>query len=104
MEQRGGLGGWMTGQLALLAASALILGWWPARGGELLLVPLAPAPAAQAVRIALDAQARLIGPGPLPGSYVVRGDRDRLARALLPAGILVLSGTAAGCGEPDPAA
>lgn len=99
MEQRVGIGGWMAGQLALLAASALVVGWWPARGGALLLVPLAPASAPQAIRIALDAQASLIGPGPLPGSYVVRGDRDRLARAMLRAGILVLAGTAAGCGE-----
>lgn len=96
--------GWMTGQLALLAASGLVLGWWPARGGALLLVPLAPASVPRVIRIALDAHARLIGPGPLPGSYVVRGDRDGLARAMLPAGILVLAGTGAGCGSAEEAA
>ncbi|WP_374942318.1 hypothetical protein [Sphingomonas sp.] len=89
---------WMILQLALLALTVCLLAGWPPRSGMLLLVPLGHAPAERTIDTALAAGAWLVAPGPLPRSYVVRGERDALIAPMLAAGILVLAAPAAGCG------
>ena len=94
---------WLVGQLILMGLGALVLAGWPPRSGALMLVPLAQGAAGEMVPMAIAAHALLIGPGPLPGSYVVRGDRDTLVRAM-PSGVLILSAPAAGCDAPGASA
>lgn len=88
---------------------AVVLGFavltaWPPRQGEYLLVPVGHAAAASLVPTAVSAHALLIGAGPLPHSYVVRGDRSLLARAMASHGILLLAASGVGCGSSDGAA
>ena len=65
----------------------------PARGA-MLLVPLR---GASAIRFARARGAVLIRRGWIPGSVVVLGDRDRLARE--PMAVLAVAADAAGCGN-----
>lgn len=83
---------------------AVVLGFavlmtWPPRQGEFLLVPVGANAVAGLLPTAIARHALLIGAGPLPHSYVVRGDRSQLAWAMLSRGIVPLSASGAGCGE-----
>ncbi|ATE66908.1 hypothetical protein [Rhizorhabdus dicambivorans] len=69
----------------------------PPAQGRMLLVPIAGAGASALV---VDGGARLIGAGPLPGSLVVMGERDRFVGPALLKGILVLSAPPSWCGGP----
>jgi hypothetical protein len=101
MEHHDGTKGWLGAQLTLIGFASLLLVGWPPRTGALMLVPMGERAAARTVQIALASDALLLGSGPLPRSFIVRGDRDRLARTMLAAGILVLAAPSAGCGTQD---
>lgn len=73
--------------VAVLACAAGI----PPRSGPILLVSLAGASTAAMVNLARGQGATLEGLGRLPGSLVVRGERDRLAPAMLRLGVLPLA-------------
>lgn len=85
-------------QLTVLAGSALALAAPPANG-KMLLLPLGSGAARTMIATAVDRQARLVGPGPLAGSFVVSGRRDALAGPMLRNGVLVFAAPPAGCGE-----
>lgn len=83
---------------------AVVLGFavlmaWPPRAGEYLLVPIGGDAVARLLPTAIAGHALLIGAGPLPHSYVVRGDRSQLAWMMLSHGIVPISASGAGCGD-----
>jgi len=90
------IGGVAIQAVLTVAAVALAIAVPPARGA-ILLVPLGRATAADALNLATDGGARLVTRGPLPGSVVVFGDRDRLFARLLAHGILPVSASRLGC-------
>lgn len=85
-------------QLGVVLGSALCLAGPPARGA-MLLVPTTGEAARALVPLAVDQDAALVGSGPLPGSMVVAGERVRLLRPMLRAGVLVFAAPPAGCRE-----
>ncbi|HEX7872406.1 MAG TPA: hypothetical protein VF475_05805 [Sphingobium sp.] len=82
---------------AVLAIIGLIVA--PPVSGRILLVPMGGEGRDGLARIAIDAGARLVAPGPLAGSLVVSGDSAPLIAALMPRHALVLSASMGGCGE-----
>jgi hypothetical protein len=84
---------WVQG--GVLGAAAVAVAAPPA-AGPLLLVPVTDAAAATMVADAVAGGARLVGPGPLPGSLVVSGTRSKVAHAL-GRGVLVLAAPPVGC-------
>ncbi len=89
--------------IAVFVGFAILMAW-PPRRGEFLLVPLGATAVGSLLPTAVAGRALLIGAGPLPHSYVVRGDRSRLAWAMLSHGIVPLAASAAACGETEVAA
>lgn len=85
--------GQVLGTLAIFALVALA----PPAQGTMLLVPLSGQSESRVVTIALDRGATLVGRGPLPSSVIVYGTRTSLLGPLSRAGVLALSGGAAGC-------
>ncbi|MET0363643.1 MAG: hypothetical protein ABW169_03225 [Sphingobium sp.] len=82
---------------AVMAIIGLIAA--PPASGRILLVPIGGEGRDGLARLAIDAGARLVAPGPWAGSLVVSGDRAPLIAALLPRHALVLSASLGGCGE-----
>jgi hypothetical protein len=82
--------------LAMLALSVVALA--PPAYGRMLLVPLDGRPVSQST--IWDLMATPLKPGPLPGSWVVEGDR-RLLSGLWVQRVLVLAAPAALCAQGD---
>ena len=85
-------------QAALAAGLLGLLALTPPARGPILILSLS-GDAGAPVRVALAHGARLLGPGPLPGSMVVVGERAALSPAARDAGLLLLAAPFAGCGE-----
>lgn len=81
-------------QMLLMALSLLAVAFTPPAQGRMLLVPLDGDPVSRASIERL--QATLLLPGPLPGSWIVDGDRSRLS-PLWGKRIMVLAAPAALC-------
>ena len=75
------------------------LAFAPPAQGRMLLVPVTAQGAADLVPLAVGTGSLLLGPGPLPRSYVVMGN-TRLAAATSGHAIVTLAAPPAGCGEP----
>ena len=84
-------------QFGLAAAVLAVLPLLPPDRGTLLLLPILPG--ASATRAAVNGGALPLGQGPIEGSVVVVADEPRFAWRMLRAGLLPLSGAAAGCGD-----
>lgn len=90
----------MTGggtQIAVAIAVLFGLAAIPPARGAMLVVPLAGSQA-EAATIAIDAGAAIVGPGPLPGSLIVAGDRRALWPIARHRHALLTAASAAGCG------
>jgi hypothetical protein len=73
------------------------LGFLPPSQGKMFLLPLhARAPVAA---LAIIGGARIVTSGPVGGSLVVVGERNRLFLPMLKAGILVMAAPVAGCDD-----
>lgn len=81
-------------QLALAMLALAVVAFTPPAQGRMLLVPLDGQPVSQATIIGLHAIPLV--PGPLPGSWVVEGDRQLLSD-LWDQGVFVLAAPAALC-------
>lgn len=81
-------------QLALALLALVVVAFTPPAQGRMLLVPLDGQPVSQARIIGL--RAIPLVPGPLPGSWVVEGDRQLLS-GLWAQRVLVLAAPAAIC-------
>lgn len=86
----------VLGQCALVAAGLGAVAFAPPAQGAMLLVPVGGS-GGGIVNAAVSNGARLLGPGPLPGSIVVSGSRARILPAALAAGAFVTLGTDPGC-------
>ncbi len=93
----------LTQALAVVIGFAVLMAW-PPREGEFLLVPIGADAVASVLPTAVAGRALLIGAGPLPHSYVVRGDRSLLAWAMFSHGVVLVAASGAACGEPVRAA
>lgn len=80
--------------LALIPFTLLL----PPAEGTMLIVPLVPAAADEAIVWASQAEARLIGRGFLPGSLIVDGSSPALWRRALEHGAVLTRAGFAGCG------
>lgn len=86
----------LQGVLAIGAIGVVSL--MPPRAGAILILSMDGQSRGEIARWAIAHHARLVGPGPLPHSLVVQGERADLFEASLNQGALLLAGTAAGCG------
>ncbi|KQM63749.1 hypothetical protein ASE75_11690 [Sphingomonas sp. Leaf17] len=88
----------VAGQVMLVAIGLLVLGLFPPAVGRMLLVPVTDRGRAHILSHALTAGAALVGRGPIDGSYVVYGERSRIAPTLYDDGVMALAGSAPLCG------
>ena len=84
--------------IAVVIGFAVLVAW-PPRHGEYLPVPVGANAAASLLPTAVAGHALLIGAGPLPNSYIVRGDRAQLAGLMMAHGVVLLGASGAACGE-----
>lgn len=84
----------VSAQLALAASASLVAAFAPPAQGRMLLVPISGGRVTETMVQNLNATP--LKSGPLPGSWIVDGDRQSLA-PLLSQGILVLAAPAAAC-------
>jgi hypothetical protein len=87
----------LTLQIAGIVLGLAILAVAPPASGRMLLIPVTARSAAELIPLATRSGSLLIGPGPLPRSYVVIGDA-RLAAASTGHAIVRLAAPFAGCG------
>lgn len=90
------------GQALFVVVGLAVLALAPARTGTFLLVPMTAGARAELAAIAVSRGAALVARGPLPGSLVIAGDRDRLFGPLFTAHIMLVAAPMAGCGTPEP--
>lgn len=86
------------GQVALVVAGLAGLALSPPPRGRMLLIPITDQGRAHMLSRALLAGAAVIARGPITDSYVVYGDRARIAPSLYEGGVLALAGTGDLCG------
>ena len=86
-------------QLLLTAGALISLLLMPPKNGRMLLVPLSPTAEHGMIKLAIEQGALLVGPGPVPGSFVVQGERGRLWSAMTHAGIVATAAPSGGCGS-----
>jgi hypothetical protein len=91
----------LTAQLVLFLGLVASIALAPPVSGPMLLVPLHVGPDASvaALNTALSHGASLLSAGPLPGSLVIRGERERVLPALLAGGTLVIAAAPLICGD-----
>ena len=85
-------------QFAVVLLAMAAVQFAPPARGRMLVVPLS-GDAAAAVRVARDADALVVGRGPLPRSAIVEGARARLLGATARAGMVLLAAPQGGCAE-----
>lgn len=90
-------------QCSAAALAMAVLGFRPPESGRMLLIPLWSADGGEAVRLALDGGALLIGAGPVRGSIVIQGRRADLSDAAWNQRILLMAAPSAGCEPNNPA-
>lgn len=104
---RGGAGtgsAWLVGgQLLLIVLGLAALAFFPPAQGRMIIVPLRAEDGSGALNLALSAGARLVGPGPLRGSFVIEARRASISAALKGSRALLLAAPPAGCGQQVPA-
>ncbi|MBB4153976.1 hypothetical protein GGQ80_001882 [Sphingomonas jinjuensis] len=84
-------------QLVMGIAGLFVVAAWPPATGRMMLVSLNGAGVNALVVEASAAGAQVVGPGPVPGSLVVSGDRSRILAHIGHWHTLVLAPAAAGC-------
>ena len=77
--------------LAILAA-------WPPAKGKMLIIPVASHDLNEAAYAALSGGALLLGKGPFEGSFVVIGERAKIAKRLAFWRTIITAAPRAGCG------
>lgn len=88
---------WTGIQCGLLGMSFLALAIVPRVEGPVLVVPLLPATQASTTNWLVEADARLLGSGPVQGTVIAWGERSKLLAAAVASGAIVLRASATGC-------
>lgn len=88
----------VSGQVALVLMGLAGLALSPPATGRMLLIPVTDRGRAHLLSHALMAGASLVARGPVADSYVVYGDRARIAPTPYADGVLALAGTGGLCG------
>lgn len=88
----------VLGQIALVVIGLVSLALSPPAMGRMLLIPLTERGKAHMLSHALLAGGSLIARGPVAGSYVVYGDRSRIAPSVYADGVLTVKGSGTLCG------
>lgn len=87
----------LGGQIAGTLGGFCLLAAWPASAGRMLAIPLdAEASGALTARLARG-DSRLVAAGPLPGSWVVEGERAAIGAALRDLSVLLTNAPRSGC-------
>ena len=86
-------------QVGLVLVALVAIDLAPPTSGPILLLSASGMQQGRLVDLATESGALPLGSGPLPGSIVVQGERSALAKAALPAGVLVLAGSSRLCGD-----
>lgn len=87
----------IAAQIGLAAAALAALTLIPPATGAMALIALDGRNADQLAGPAIDQGALLLGRGPLSNILVVSGSRDRIARAMLSRGVLVIAAPRSWC-------
>ncbi|MCW1431123.1 hypothetical protein [Novosphingobium sp. JCM 18896] len=90
---------WALGVQAFAVPAILVICQSPAPGAPALYLPLAGSTPAQGIAWARSHDSTLLGPGPLPGSLMIRSPSADLALAAAAEGALLLSLPAPLCGN-----
>lgn len=85
-------------QLGLVVVTLGIVSVAPPARGAFLLVPLTETAARDVARLAIERDARLIGPGRFGGSLVVQGERGHLLAPMLRRGVMTVAAASFLCG------
>jgi len=85
-------------QLVAIVATGTALALSPPAQGRMLLVPLWPGAEKGMIARVTQSDARLLGRGPLPRSFVVSGSHASVSAGMLGHGVLVIAAPLAGCG------
>jgi hypothetical protein len=88
----------VTGQITGVLLALAALAFYPPAAGRMLLVPLSAAAAARLAPLAVSGGAALVAAGPLRGSLVVAGERQRISAAFERYAVLILAAPPALCG------
>lgn len=91
----------LPAQCGLAAALIALVALIPPANGAIMLVSL-DGTGRDAVSTWQDADARLLGAGPLPHSLIVLGSRARLSSAAWRHRSFIITGLFAGCGKTQP--
>ena len=87
----------IVGQTAIAAAALLALAFAPPAHGRMLVVPIDGEPVDR--QLIRNAHATVLLQGPLPGSWIVEGQRAMLARSFSSQGIIILAAPQAICAD-----
>lgn len=91
--------GWILAQTLIVGLVIIVAIVAPPQTGSILLLPLGSGDPGRILELALERGARLEGAGPFAGTFIVRAQRDNLARAMLDAGVLMLAARPPLCGK-----
>lgn len=86
-------------QVGFVLLAFIVLALLPPATGRMLILPLSASAGRQAAALAVGGGARLMGAGPVAGSLIVWGDRDRLLTRVTHSGALLLAAPPGACGE-----
>ncbi len=86
-------------QLGLVVCAVPMLALAPPARGRILMVPVWPGSARHLAADLVDRGGRLVAAGPIAGSLVVDGDRDRLIGGLIARGVVPMSAMLVDCGD-----
>lgn len=87
----------IVGQAAIAALAVGAIAFAPPAQGRILVAPLDGQPVDQ--QLIRRANATPLVPGPLPGSWIVEGQRAQLARSFSSQGIIILAAPQAVCAD-----
>ncbi len=88
----------LCGQCALTLAAMLMVALFPRANAPVLLLPVTRDAAHDLPARLFDGTSRILGAGPVRGSFVVLLANDRAWRTLVPSGVLPLAYDARLCG------
>ena len=91
----------LAGHLSLIVFVMAVAMMLPRAGVPILVLPVTRDAARDLSGRLFDGKYRVVGPGPISGSFVVVATNERAWRTLVRLGVLPLAWSAQWCGAPD---